>query len=101
MRRREFITLLAGGAVLTRPLAARAQQPTGKVHRVGVIAAATPVAEWAGPDPINPGARAFVHGLRDLGYVEGHNLIFERRSAVGDSSSPARSSPSCWPARST
>src|SRR5262245_1821725 len=33
-----------------------------------------------GPDPINRAASVFVHTLRDLGYVEGHNLILERRS---------------------
>ena len=36
----------------------------------------------AGPEPFNP-VRAFVQGLRDLGYVEGQNLILERRSAEG------------------
>ena len=34
-----------------------------------------------GPDPIHPFARAFVHALRDLGYVEGRNLVLEHRSA--------------------
>jgi putative tryptophan/tyrosine transport system substrate-binding protein len=37
----------------------------------------------AGPDPEQPSVRAFVHALRDLGYVEGQNLILERRSAEG------------------
>ena len=37
----------------------------------------------AGPDPIIPVARAFVHGLRALGYVESRNLVLERRSAEG------------------
>jgi len=32
---------------------------------------------------VHPGVRAFVHGLRDLGYVEGRNLVLERRSAEG------------------
>jgi putative ABC transport system substrate-binding protein len=35
----------------------------------------------AGPEPVHPAARAFVQGLRALGYVEGQNLIVERRSA--------------------
>jgi ABC-type uncharacterized transport system substrate-binding protein len=34
----------------------------------------------AGPDPIDRAAMAFVHTLRDLGYVEGSNLVLERRS---------------------
>jgi putative ABC transport system substrate-binding protein len=37
----------------------------------------------AGPEPANAAARAFIQGLRALGYVEGRNLILERRSAEG------------------
>jgi len=55
----------------------------GKVYRVGVIATTSPVSELAGPEPVNPAVRAFVQGLRILGYVEGQNLILERRSAEG------------------
>src|SRR5262249_5811091 len=43
----------------------------------------SPVSVMVGSDPINPVARALVHGLRDLGYVEGRNLVLERRSAEG------------------
>jgi putative ABC transport system substrate-binding protein len=77
-------TFLAGtGAVLlAAPLAAEAEE-AGKVYRVGLIAAATPVSEMAGPEPVHPLVRAFVQGLRTLGYVEGRNLILENRSAEG------------------
>ena len=81
MRRREFIALLSG-ATAGWPLAARAQQ-AGKVYRVGFILPSTSVSEMAGPAPVHPGTRAFVQGLRGLGYVEGQNLILERRSAEG------------------
>jgi putative tryptophan/tyrosine transport system substrate-binding protein len=37
-----------------------------------------------GSDPIDPVVRAFVHRLRALGYVEGQNLILERRSSEGN-----------------
>jgi hypothetical protein len=37
----------------------------------------------AGPAPIHPLVKAFVEALRNLGYVEGHNLVVERRSAEG------------------
>lgn len=80
MRRRELITLPGGFAAW--PIAARAQQ-VGKVHRVALIFSTSPVSEMIGPEPIHPLARAFVHGLRDLGYSEGRNLILERRSAEG------------------
>ncbi len=79
--RREFIGTLAGG-LLAAPLVAEAQQP-GKVYRVGFIFTTSPVSEMAGPEPVHPLARAFVQSLRTLGYVEGQNLILERRSAEG------------------
>src|SRR5688500_932317 len=56
---------------------------SAKIHRVGFVATASPLAEISGPDPANPFARAFVHGLRDLGYVQGKNLILEMRSLEG------------------
>ena len=80
MKRR---AVLAGlGGVVASPLAARAQ-PVSKVYRVGLVFTVAPLSEMVGPDPIIAGARAVVHGLRALGYVEGRNLILERRSAEG------------------
>jgi putative ABC transport system substrate-binding protein len=58
-------------------------QQAGKVYRVGLIFTTSPVSVMAGPEPVHPSARAFVQGLRALGYVEGKNLILERRSAEG------------------
>jgi putative tryptophan/tyrosine transport system substrate-binding protein len=81
MRRREFITLLGGAAAW--PLAASAQQRPTKIPRVALVFASSPVATMAGPEPANPAARAFLHGLHALGYVEGQNLVLERRSAEG------------------
>src|SRR5262249_25062602 len=51
--------------------------------RVGLMFTTSPVSEMAGPEPVHPLARALVQGLRVLGYVEGQNLILERRSAEG------------------
>jgi putative ABC transport system substrate-binding protein len=78
MRRREFIALT--GASVTWPFAAEAQL---KVHRIALVVSTAPVAEMAGPEPVNPYVRAFVRALRALGYVEGQNLILYRRSAEG------------------
>jgi putative tryptophan/tyrosine transport system substrate-binding protein len=63
-------------AILVTPLAADAPQVT-TVHRVGRLIAGNPP---AGPDP---SLDAFRQGLRDLGYVEGQNLVMEHRSAEG------------------
>src|SRR6476659_7104562 len=74
MKRREFITLLGGGAVAW-PLAARAQQPigrTGKTPRVGMLMPGPAAHSAAILDP-------FYHGLHELGYIEGQNLAIERR----------------------
>ncbi|HSB98773.1 MAG TPA: ABC transporter substrate binding protein, partial [Burkholderiaceae bacterium] len=60
-------------------------QQAGKVHRVGLVANVAPVSELTGPDPSGLTFRAFLHGLRALGYVEGQNLVLERRSAEGRS----------------
>jgi putative ABC transport system substrate-binding protein len=80
IRRREAIALFGGAAAW--PLAPRAQQAI-KVYRVGYFFSTAPLAVMAGFDPIDPVTRAFVRGLRALGYIEGENLVLERRSAEG------------------
>lgn len=81
IERRQFLT--SASALLIAPLVARAQ-PTKKVVRVAAILTTSPVAEMVGPDPKHPMIRNFVHELRALGYVEGENLILERRSLRGE-----------------
>jgi ABC-type uncharacterized transport system substrate-binding protein len=61
-------------AVLVAPLAAEAQKPV-KVQRIGLL--------MAHPAAPIPWVEALYQGLRDLGYVEGQNLIIERRYAEG------------------
>ena len=81
MRRRTFIAGLGGaGAVLALPAAA---QQGGRLPVVALVFGASPAADMAGPDPVAPLARSFVHGLRDLGWTEGRNIVLERRSAEG------------------
>jgi putative tryptophan/tyrosine transport system substrate-binding protein len=74
MRRREFITLL-GGAGVTWPLAARAQQ-AAKLPTVGYLGAA----ERAGDSQRIP---AFVQRLRELGWIEGNTIAITFRWAEG------------------
>ena len=74
MRRRDFIEAIVGSAAAW-PLAARAQQPT-KVARIGVLG----LASAAGAAPYVDAVRS---GLRDLGYIEGKNLIIEYRFGDG------------------
>ncbi len=73
MDRRRFIGTVASG-LLAAPLAAEAQQ-TAKVPRLGYLspnlAASAHLRE------------AFRQGLRDLGYVEGRNVVLEYRDAEG------------------
>jgi len=72
MRRREFVTLIGGAA--TWPLAARAQQPQGRVATIG----------WLGSfssETSRPLLAAFHQGLKEIGYVEGQNVTIEYRWA--------------------
>jgi putative ABC transport system substrate-binding protein len=78
MRRREFIGCL--GAAAAGPRDAWAQQPSGKMARIGYLM------ERAGRLEIDD---AFLSGLRELGYSEGRNLTMEYRSAGGGERLPA------------
>src|SRR5262245_7050547 len=71
IERRKFLATLGGAAAW--PLAAGAQHPT-KVARIGILGLA-PAAAWVGP------IEALPVRLRDLGYVEGKNLVIEWRWA--------------------
>ena len=78
MRRREFITLIAGALVEGRPLAARAQQPD-RVRRIGVFVFGA---------ESDPSAQAYVRalgqGLEQLGWIEGRNIRVDYRWTGGN-----------------
>ena len=74
MRRREFITLL-GGAAVAWPLVTRAQQ-AGGMRRIGVL-----MSFGANDLEAQSRAAAFENGLRQLGWIRGHNLSIEYRWA--------------------
>jgi putative tryptophan/tyrosine transport system substrate-binding protein len=76
MRRREFI--IATGAAITWPLAARSQESV-RVHRLGFL---TPT---SGPTPNH---KALEDALAALGYREGQNLQIGRRYAAGNDRLP-------------
>jgi len=71
MKRREFVGLLGGAAAW--PLVAHAQQPT-KLARIGYLGFGTALA-WA------TRIQAMRTGLRDLGHIEGKNIVIEFRFA--------------------
>jgi putative ABC transport system substrate-binding protein len=73
MHRRDFLKGLA--TFLAAPLAAEAQ-PTGKLYRIGFLGNSTAALE---ANLVGP----FREGLRDLGYVEGQNIVIEYRWAEG------------------
>src|SRR6516164_7401789 len=71
LRRRAFISLL-GCAAVAWPLAARAQQPSTQVARIGVLNTGLDDAVSGGL-----GYRAFVAELQKLGFTEGRNLVID------------------------
>jgi putative tryptophan/tyrosine transport system substrate-binding protein len=75
MRRREFI-MLFGGTAATWPLAAHAQQPAGRVYRIGYLSIISGEHSYA--------IKAFEEGLRRLGYRVGENVVIEYRFANGE-----------------
>ena len=81
MRRRDFITTLAGTAIAW-PVEVRGQQTSLKVRRIAVVHPSAQLGDISETGD-NPGYRAFFQELRLLGYIEGQNLIVERYSAEG------------------
>jgi putative tryptophan/tyrosine transport system substrate-binding protein len=69
MNRRVFVTSLA--AVLAAPLGVEAQQ-AARIPRIGVLHPGAPATS-------SHFAAAFTEGLRELGYLEGQNIVVERR----------------------
>ena len=70
-----IVTLIL--SLLVAPLAVDAQRPT-KVYRIGILGTVPPTA----PQAVRLW-EAFAEGLRERGYMEGENLVIERRWAEG------------------
>ena len=74
MNRRKFVGTLAGSLAIARSITEA--QPAAKVHRVGFLLGAS-------GDSVASLFHAFNEGLREFGYVEGRNIVFEQRYAEG------------------
>jgi ABC-type uncharacterized transport system substrate-binding protein len=73
MRNRILLLITLGLGLLVAPLAAEAQ-PQDKVYRIGYLGTDPPLSHlW----------EALLDGLRERGYIEGRNLVFERRFTEG------------------
>jgi len=72
--RRKLLIALCVGA-LAAPVIAFAQQQ-GRTYRIGILA----------DSASSPGLQGFFQGLRELGYVEGKNILIERRFTGDDPS---------------
>jgi hypothetical protein len=72
MRRRDLIALV-GGAAAAWPFAARGQQPLPVVGFINAASAKSYTLQLA----------AFLKGLAETGYVDGHNITIEYRWAEG------------------
>src|SRR5215813_3162812 len=75
MKRAAVPSILVAVVLLAFRVAVDAQQPK-KVQRIGYLSVSSPSAMWTRTE-------AFRHGLRELGYVEGKNIVIEWRSAEG------------------
>jgi len=76
MQRREFITLLGSVAAAGLPFTAQAQQSSAMQHRVGFLLGAS-------GQSVASLFHALQEGLRNLGYVEGSNVVFVQRYGDG------------------
>src|SRR5713226_3343875 len=73
--KKKVFCLALGALLLALSFQAEAQQPA-KIPRIGYLAGAS-------PSSISDRIEAFGQGLRELGYVEGKNIVIELRSAEG------------------
>ncbi len=73
MINRRKLVIALGAAALIAPFGSLAQQ--GRVWRVGYLAQIPP------PSSSSGGYAEFLRGMRELGYIEGKNLVVEARFA--------------------
>jgi putative tryptophan/tyrosine transport system substrate-binding protein len=81
MKRREFVGGLAV-ASLAWPKVLQAQQ-NHKLARIGLLTVGYTTAEMTGPEPQSPVIKAFLVGMRALGYLYGRDFVTEPRGGAG------------------
>ena len=72
-----ILFLVIGSFILGAVYSVEAQQPAKTLPRIGVIAST------GAPGTSSPWVDSFQLGLRELGYIEGKNVLIERRYAEG------------------
>ena len=85
MRRRDFIMAFVSAAAVsaTRAIGRAQAQQEAKAYRIAFVSPSEPVGHMNEGRKEDPGYNAFFHRLRELGYIEGQNLVIERYSAEG------------------
>jgi putative ABC transport system substrate-binding protein len=78
MRRRIIGCIILALGILFVPFSSDVQQP-GKVYHIGFLSAFSPPL----PSAPTPDRDAFWQGMRELGWIEGQNMVMERRWAEG------------------
>ena len=95
MNRREMLALLGGTAAAAWPLAARAQRGE-RARRIAVLMTN------AEDDPEGRArAAAFLQGLQEAGWIDGHNLRIDWRWAAGDLARAGNMRARWWRSRPT
>jgi len=89
LHRRGLLHLASCALAAAIPASVRpaAAQPARRSPIVALVLGTAPPAGMQGPDPPIRFVRGFVHGLRDLGWIEGRSFELERHTAQSD---PAR-----------
>jgi putative ABC transport system substrate-binding protein len=81
MNRRVFMGHLGLGTLAA--VGTAVAQPAPKVARIRILGFAGTTAEMAGPEARRPSVRAFLQGMRELGYVYGRDFVTEPRGGEG------------------
>jgi len=81
MERRTFISHLGFGTLAA--VGPGVAQPARKIARIGILGFAGTTAEMVGAEARRPSVRAFLQGMRELGYVYGRDFVTEPRGGEG------------------